>query len=749
MAQSQQTTARDEALLRLRSGTTALAEGRIEQAAEDLVYAESVFRQIDDVEHAAESRATLAEVQRRNGAIDQAASSYERAIELYKEAGAPPAREAGVTLALGHIERQRGQLDRAWEHYYLALRLFEKAGSASGQASASLALGHVERIRGRLDRAAEYYGSARDLYRTAHDTFGEADAARGLADMLAGRTRFDEAEQAYQQALTLYRDARDRFGEADTLIGLGRLDIDRVRFDEAGTLFGQAITLADTIEYELGAADGTLGLAEVALHRGQLPQALAAAMKAQEAYSTAGSALGEAESNRALGEIQIRRGQLGQAITVFDRAARAFKTLRAHVPYARALLGSGEAQRRKANPRKAEDLFGEARTVGVETEHVAIEAIAALGLGRIARQRGQSAAAETLLEQSATRLEVAHRPGAAAQAMVDRAWLALTQGKLDLASGLAARARDLAAAEEQLTGEPGPITAATTVESAIALALSRLDVARLRAVDAIALSVRENDVLPHVDALLSRAQAELRSENLDAAVTTYNDVLKEAKANELAVAESLAGIGLARVLLRRGLWEEAALAHQEQVSRLRVADEAEALVLAQIGVAASRHGQGELAAARQSYVEAQRLASQSDAVLSQADALHGEARVLLDVPEIEAAVGRFTQALALIERVGDAVSDAHDRISFYDGRAMLYADAVYASAREQNAARAMELAQHYAGRSDKAGRAAAGQRLKDYEQSIPTRGADLTKEQIDQNKTIVRVLSDARQVLSR
>ena len=62
MAQSQETTVRDEALAHLRSGATALAEGRVEQAAEDLVYAESIFRQINDVEHAAESRATLGEV---------------------------------------------------------------------------------------------------------------------------------------------------------------------------------------------------------------------------------------------------------------------------------------------------------------------------------------------------------------------------------------------------------------------------------------------------------------------------------------------------------------------------------------------------------------------------------------------------------------------------------------------------------------------------------------------------------------
>src|SRR5690348_16605097 len=126
MTQSQsQDIVRDEALANLRAGTTALGEGRLERAAEALVSAETVFRQLHDSAHAADSRAALAEVQRQNGAVDQAGASYERAIQWYKEAE-QPAREAGVTLALGHIERQRGQLDKAWEHYFLALLLFEK-----------------------------------------------------------------------------------------------------------------------------------------------------------------------------------------------------------------------------------------------------------------------------------------------------------------------------------------------------------------------------------------------------------------------------------------------------------------------------------------------------------------------------------------------------------------------------------------------------------------------------------------------
>ena len=102
-----------------------------------------MLRALNDAEHAGEARAALAETQRRKGALDQAAASYERAIEYFKEAG-NASREASATLALGHVERTRGRIEDAWQRYYLALRLYEKAENARGQASASLALGHID-----------------------------------------------------------------------------------------------------------------------------------------------------------------------------------------------------------------------------------------------------------------------------------------------------------------------------------------------------------------------------------------------------------------------------------------------------------------------------------------------------------------------------------------------------------------------------------------------------------------------------
>lgn len=746
MTQSQEAV-RQDALTSLRTGANQLAEGKLEQAADALVYAETVFRQLDDTEHTAESRAALAEVQRRNGAVDQAATSYERAIDLYKQAN-QPAREANATLQLGHIERQRGQLDKAWEHYFLALRLFEKANNVSGQASASLAMGHIERQRGRLDHAASYYERARTLYALARDAFGEADATKGYADMLAGQSRYDDAERAYAEALALYQRAHDRFGEVDTRIGQGRLAIDRARLDEAAAHFGEAIALASPLEYDLGGADATLGLAELALRRGRLDQALADSMSAMDTYDAAGTGLGTAESNWVLGEVQLRRGQLSQAITDFDRSSRAFKTLRAQVPYVRSVLGSAEAQRRKANPRKAEDLFAEARSVAREVEQPLLEASAMLGLARIARQRGQERAGPEL-EEVARRFEADGRPAAAARALVEQARWSVTRGELDHALDLATQARTLAEDAKQTTGEPGPSGAAATAAAQAALALGQLEAARTLAAEAVQLARRESDALPLVEATLEQAETELHADNLDAAVNGFNAAATLAKQSEAAVAEALAALGLGRILLRRGLWEEAATAHQELVARLRAYDDVAALALAYLGIGEAQRNLDDADASRQAFGQAQRLYAGSGDALGEADAIYGEARLLLDVPELEAAVGRFRQALELVERVGTGISDMAIRAGFFSHQAPLYGDAIFASAREQHAERALEVAHRYAELADRSGLAVAAQRLREYEQSLPTRGADLTKEQIEQAKVTGRILADTRQALSR
>jgi hypothetical protein len=115
--------------------------------------------------------------------------------------------------------------------------------------------------------------------------------------------------------------------------------------------------------------------------------------------------------------------------------------------------------------------------------------------------------------------------------------------------------------------------------------------------------------------------------------------------------------------------------------------------------------------------------------------------------ELEAAAGRYTQALELVESVGSPLG-ADTRERFFDRYAGLYADVMIVAARELDADRVAALVADYAGYAGREGRAAAGQRLREYEQSLPTRGQDLTKEEIERNKAIAHVVSDARKRLT-
>ena len=74
---------------RLQAGIDALNDGKMEAAADAFIEAEKQFRQMGDLKRAGDSRALLADIQRDNNLIEQAITSYQRAMKLYREAGRP------------------------------------------------------------------------------------------------------------------------------------------------------------------------------------------------------------------------------------------------------------------------------------------------------------------------------------------------------------------------------------------------------------------------------------------------------------------------------------------------------------------------------------------------------------------------------------------------------------------------------------------------------------------------------------
>ncbi len=251
-----------------------------------------------------------------------------------------------------------------------------------------------------------------------------------------------------------------------------------------------------------------------------------------------------------------------------------------------------------------------------------------------------------------------------------------------------------------------------------------------------------------IEAALLTGEVELAADNLAAAVTAFNQAQALAHDHEAQVAEGLAQIGLARVLLRRELYPEAANGHQEMLFRFRVADEPEAQALVYLGLGEARRQLGDNEAAMQAFTEALRLYQECDNPLGQSDACDGLANALVEQGAPEARQ-RYAEAVALVERVGDAISDADARAAFYDTRSALYADVIADAAQAEDGERTRALVENYRRRASKAGRLALAQRIQEFEHVIPVRSADLTAEEANHNKAVTRLLAEARRALKR
>jgi tetratricopeptide (TPR) repeat protein len=252
-----------------------------------------------------------------------------------------------------------------------------------------------------------------------------------------------------------------------------------------------------------------------------------------------------------------------------------------------------------------------------------------------------------------------------------------------------------------------------------------------------------------VEAALGQAETALRAENLEAAVADYNRVQQLAQASELADEQALASLGLARVLLRRGLLQEAINAHTEVVPRLRTTEDTAAQALAYLGLAEGYRLNGDRDLAQDALADAHRLYTEMGDILGEAEAAQSESRLLLDHGDLETARLRVAHALELVEQVGKGLEDGAARPGFFDGYAAFYSEGMLVAARAQQVETANQLALGYKKLSTRVGRAAAVQRLSEYEQAITVRGADLSKEDIERNRATAALLSSVRKTLSK
>jgi tetratricopeptide (TPR) repeat protein len=123
---------------------------------------------------------------RREGRLEEALSSYERAAAVYRT-GRDPLRLAHTVRHVGDIHRQAGRPEIAEPFHREALAIYRSHPSPPPLevANAIRPLAILEERAGRTDEALRLWAEARELYEASGVTEGAAESARHLA-ALAG-----------------------------------------------------------------------------------------------------------------------------------------------------------------------------------------------------------------------------------------------------------------------------------------------------------------------------------------------------------------------------------------------------------------------------------------------------------------------------------------------------------------------------------------------------------------------------------
>ncbi len=317
----------------------------------------------------------LALVQRAEGNLEAAAGTFQRALEVAREAlGSDDSEVAQILQGRAALEQQQGQLETAQKSFEQALAIYrlnygERHPEVAG-AMQNIAMVLVERELFEESDALfrEILEMQRQLYAEAYPYPSLATTLDSLATSLVDRGRFEEAEPLAQEALAmrrqLYGEEHSKVARSINLLGLMRSL--EGRSDEAETLLRQAVGMW----LRLHGPDHneiTVGLAN-------------------------------------LGEHLVAQGQLEEGTQHLEEALRVSRNAygAGHVEAAILSTTVGMARKRQGDLAGAEDLYRQALPVLESSFGQQHSRVATLhqNLGVVLRDAGRSAEAEKEIRQA-------------------------------------------------------------------------------------------------------------------------------------------------------------------------------------------------------------------------------------------------------------------------------------------------------------------------------------------------------------
>jgi tetratricopeptide (TPR) repeat protein len=246
------------------------------------------------------------------------------------------------------------------------------------------------------------------------------------------------------------------------------------------------------------------------------------------------------------------------------------------------------------------------------------------------------------------------------------------------------------------------------------------------------------------EALLGLARSRLARGELEAAATTFAETRRQFQLVESVNGDGAALLGTAQVLVGQEAWEEAISRCEAALTRFNQSDDLVGQADAMLALGIAHRGNGELDEASANLELALIFYQQQQQPLGSADVRYERAGVLLDRGKLEAAMDELNKAIVLVEQVMGTLSTPQQWTIFLRQYADLYALAAITGVRRRQDEQARTILTSFV---RIAGASGIVQRIKAYEDSIPTANGGITEDEIRANKDLVKRLGQLRKEL--
>jgi tetratricopeptide (TPR) repeat protein len=332
------------------------------KAASSLNRAQDLYSVIGDKLGQANALTNLGPVQDLTGKHVEAADSYARALELYRALGNRIG-EANALINLGIVHDRTGDRVLAVATLGEALELQRVYGDDEGEATALTNIGVVQLNAGDHAAAAASLGQALELYRALGDRFGQADVLNDLGITQDRIGMYSAAATSLIEARELFRALGDKVGEAYAVTNIGDLQRHKGDYAAAQVTLTDALQLWEPLDEENGTATALAGLGDVQRYEGNHDAARTTLTKALTIFRAFGDLPSQAECLNTMGDLSIDSSANSEAEEFFDKALTIAREASVPLQEARALEGLGQCHLRAGRPDQAAAVLRQARTI--------------------------------------------------------------------------------------------------------------------------------------------------------------------------------------------------------------------------------------------------------------------------------------------------------------------------------------------------------------------------------------------------